>query len=255
MALTATAGPNPYGGTFVELFAAGGTGPYSWRAYPTGGDDYAVPATVNDPTGRVTVDGFAPLGRDILYRVTDSTGAAAEASATLTDPGVAVLSDATDPTRHVLVTVADQLPNEWEARSVWFDILDRRDPFVAVAPLRFRNGELVLLLSGTDARADLLALLAPGTPLVIRSACVSNVDDLVILPTRVREELVNETDKGGARLWTITYQAVTRDLGPYLPDPEWTWELVGMDSRLPSWTAFSATFATWSDAVANIRKP
>lgn len=255
MALTASAGPNPFGGTYVELFAAGGTGPFTWHAFPTGGDDYAVPATITDPTGRDTFDGFAPLGRDVLYRVTDSTGATAEASATLTDPGVGVLSDATDPTRVVLVPVVDQLPNEWQGRSVWFDVLDRRDPFVAVAPLRFRNGELVVHVSGLDARRALMDLLAPGTPLVIRSACVENVDDAVILVSSVRETLVVEADKGGPRLWTLTYQAVTRDLGPYMPDPAWTWELVSQDSRLPSWTAFVASFASWSDAAANIRKP
>jgi hypothetical protein len=255
MALVVTATPSPYGGLYMEMSVSGGTAPYTWRAFPTGTDPYTVPATVTNPSGNLTVDGYAPFGRDILYRATDSTGAVGEAVAALTDPPGGVLSDALDPNRAVVLPVLDQLPNQWEARSVWFDVLDRRDPFVAVAPLRFRNGELVVRVDGNDQRQSVIDLLAPGNPLVFRSPCVSALDDVVMLPTSVREALVVEADKSGPRTVTITYQAVTRELGPYLPDPTWTWELVGLDSRLPSWTAFVDTFATWSDAVANVRKP
>lgn len=252
MAVTANAGVSPYG-PHVELSASGGTGPFTWRAFPTGGTDYAVPAVVTDPTGRTTWDGYAPLGRDVLYRVTDSLGAVGEAQVTVPDPGGGVLSDATDPNRWIAVPVMDQLPNEWEGRSVWFDVLDRRDPFVAVAPLRLRNGELVVRVVGNDQRTRLMDLLAVGTPILVRSSCSAALDDVVMLPITVRESLIVETDKDGPREVRIQYQAVTRDLGPYMPDPSWTWDDVAADPRLPSWDAFVATFATWDDAAGNIR--
>lgn len=255
MAITVNAAASPYGGTYVELTATGGTAPYTWRAFPTGGEDYTVPATMAVPDGRATVDGYAPFGRAILYRATDSTGAAGEAMVTLPDPPGPVLSDALDPNRFVRVPVIDQLPNAWDARSVWFDVLDRRDPFVAVAPLRFRNGELVVRVAGNDERTELMALLATGSPLVLRSPCSDALDDVVMLPSQVREALALTDDKTGPRTVTITYQAVTRDLGPYLPDPEWTWTDVLADDRLASWNVVRATFSTWDDMVSNVRKP
>jgi hypothetical protein len=255
MAVIVSAGPNPYGGTFVELFASGGTAPYVWRAFPTGADDYVVPPTTSQPNGSATFDGYAPLGRPILYRATDSTGATGEAVTELVDPGSALLSDALDPNRVAAVTVVDQLPNAWQGRSVWFDILDRRDPFVAVAPLRLRDGTITLRVSGVDERRALLALLETGNPLVLRSACTEAVDDVVLLPMSVDESLVLDDDKSGPRDVAITYQAVTRDLGPYYPDPEWRWADVVADPRHPSWTALVASYASWADVVANVRKP
>jgi hypothetical protein len=255
MPLTATAGISAYA-HYVELFADGGTAPYTWEAFPTGADPYTVPATTSDPTGRVTVDGYAPLGRDVLYRVTDATGATAEPPImNVPDPGAPVLSHATDPTRWQLVAVADQLPNEWAARSVWFDVLDRRDPFVATAPLRLRNGDVVLYLPDLAARGPLLDLLADGVPLLLRSPCTAAVDDVVMLVTGVREELAVPDRKAGARLVTLTYQAVTRDLGPYLPDPTWTWADLVADTRLPTWAQVPPSFATWADVVSNVRAP
>ncbi len=253
--INVTAVPSPYGATFVELAASGGTAPYSWQAFPTGADPYTVPATVTNPNGNLTVDGYAPLARDILYRATDKVGQSGEAVTSLPDPGAAILSDALDPTRHLLVTVVDQLPNRWQGRSVWFDILDRRDPFVAVAPLRFRDGSLILRVAGNDDRRALLDLLATGSPLLLRSACLDNVDDVVALPLDVDESLIDSDDKGGPRLFTIAYQSVTRDLGPYMPDPSFVWSDVVADPRNASWSALVRGYATWSDVVSNIRQP
>jgi hypothetical protein len=256
VALSATVVPDPAAGLFFVLTAAGGTAPYRWQAFPNGGDAYTVPATVSDPTGRVTLDGFAPFGREVTYRVTDSTGDDVEVQATLPDPPSAVLSDAADPNRAEFVTVLDQLPNTWAARSVWFDVLDRRDPFVAAAPMRYRDGTIVLRVTGgTDDRRALLGMLTPGTPLVLRSPCHEAVDDVVILVTEVTEELSLESAKTGPRAWRLTYQAVTRDIGPYLPDPTWTWADLVADPRNPSWAAVVAGYATWADVTADVRGP
>lgn len=255
MALTATATPDPVDGFYVVLSASGGTAPITWVAYPNGADSYTVPRSSTDATGRRTVDGTAPFGREVTYQARDAVGATVDVQVTLDDPPSAVLSDAVDPNLSLMVTVVDQLPNAWAARSVWFDVLDRRDPFVAVAPLRFRDGTITLRVDSSDDRRALLDLLTPGTPLVLRSPCHDNVDDVVLLPTQVGEELTDAGSKGMPRLWSITYQAVTRDLGPYLPDPTWTWQDVPADPRNGTWTQVVASYATWDDLLGNVRLP
>lgn len=256
MPITVTAHPS-VDGAYTVLEATGGVAPYTWTAFPAGRDSYTVPALSSVPSGQTTYDGMAPFGVAVVYQVRDSTPQSEDSAPhTLPDLAGAVLSDALDPTRWVLLPLVDQLPNEWQPRSVWFDVLDRRDPFVATAPMRLRNGQLVLRTDDQAQRVALLALLADGAPLVLRTACADAVDDVVLLPVEsVREDLVMAEDKGGPRLFTITYQAVTRELGPYLPDPSWTWTDVVADPRDPTWTAVVAGFATWSDLVSNIRKP
>lgn len=255
MPITATAAPSA-DGTYVILTASGGVAPYVWTAYPTGLDAYPVPASDAYPDGGTTFDGLLPFGRSVLYQVRDATSVIDDTPPiTLPAPERSVLSDALDPTRNLPVTVNDQLPNEWEARSVWFDVIDRRDPFVAVAPLRLRSGPLSIRTETTDERLALLALLAPGTPLILRSPCGDAIDDVVILPGRVREELVLLENKTGPRTFTIEYQAVTRELGPYVSDPLWSWSLLVADSRNPSWSVVESSFASWDDVVSNVRRP
>jgi hypothetical protein len=255
MPLTATATPDAVLGTYMVLRATGGTAPYSWTAYPNGGTAYTVPRTVADPTGATTVDGLAPLGREVTYQVRDSAGASFDVTAQLPDAPSAVLSDALNPDRALFVTVLDQLPNEWAARSVWFDVLDRRDPFVALAPMRFRNGTIVVRTVTADERRDLFDMLTPGGPLVLRSPCAAAVDDLTILVNQVSEELTVESAKTGPRSWSLTYQAVSSELGPYLPDPDWDWDGVVSDPRNPSWDVVAASFTSWDDLVTTTRKP
>jgi hypothetical protein len=253
--LTATATPDDVLATYMVLRASGGTAPYSWTAFPNGGTPYTVPRTVADPTGAATVDGLAPLGREVTYQVRDSAGASLDVTTSLPEPPSAVLSDALDPARVLFVTVVDQLPNEWAARSVWFDVLDRRDPFVAVAPMRFRNGTIVLRTVTADDRRDLFDLLTTGRPLVLRSPCAAAVDDLTILVNQVTEELASDSMKAGPRSWSLTYQAVSNELGPYLPDPDWDWSAVVADPRNTSWSQVAVSFASWDDLVTNTRKP
>lgn len=255
MPITATATASP-DGTYVILTASGGVAPYVWTAYPTGLPAYPVPAADAYPDGSTTFDGFLPFGRSVLYQVRDATSAVDDTPPiTLPDPERSVLSDALDPTRSLAVTVVDQLPNEWQGRSVWFDVIDRRDPFVATAPMRLRGGTLALRTETADERLSLLALLADGSPLILRSPCHDAVDDVVMLADRVTESLIVESDKTGPRRFDVAYQAVTRELGPYVADPLWDWALLVADTRNPSWSVVGASFASWDDVVSNVRRP
>jgi hypothetical protein len=241
VSLTVTAAPDDVTGS-VRLVVDGGTAPYVVDASP-GGDrpDYRVRTTWSTvsgvPTARVGVDGDLPLNTPTVYVATDSLGAQAQTPAVSVHSSVPLLSDATDPGRVLPVVVVSQKPNGWEARSVWWDILGSREPFVSIAPMRLRSGPLVLRTEDRAHRAAMLTLLAPGNPLVLRAPCGDAVDDLVLLVETVDESLVLDDAPAGATLWTLDYQAVSRDLGPYSVDP----------SR--SYAAVVAAFPTYGDVL------
>lgn len=242
MSLTVTATPDNGTGS-VRLLIDGGTPPYVVDASP-GGDrpDYRIRSVyanvAGQPAARAAVDGDLPLNTPTVYVATDATGAQALTPAVQVDSDVTLLSDATDPGRVVPVTVVSQKPNGWEARSVWWDVLGQREPFVSVAPLRLRSGPLVLRADTRRQRAALINLLSPGNPLVLRSPCPDAVDDLVLLATSVDESLVLEALPAGPSHFTLDYQAVSRDLGPYAVDP----------SR--SYAAVKAAWGTYGDVLA-----
>ena len=243
-------------GTYARLEAVGGTAPFTWTAYPAGQDAYQVPLTAADASGRVTLDGLVPFGVKTVWQVRDSTGATFDSDAHTVPghfSGYPVLADATDPSVYVAAVVVDQLANEWDGRSVWFDILDRRDPFVALAPLRLRNGTLTLYRRGSQDRRALLSLLSTGHPLTFRTTCPDTLDDVVALVSHVTEELADDTAKAGGRLFHLDYQAVTRDLGPYAADPDRTWSDAAADAASPTWAAVVAGFATWQTYTAGVR--
>ena len=220
----------------VRLLVDGGTPPYVVDASP-GGDrpDYRVRtvyATVaGSPNARVGVDGDAPLNVPVVYVATDAGGAQAQTAAPVTVvSSSAILSDATDPGRALAVTVRSQKPNTWEARSVWWDVLGASAPFASIAPMRYRNGPLVLRVPNPDGRASMVNLLRPGSPLVLRSVTPRTVDDLTILVESVEEALTLVEDPSGPVEFTLQYQAISTELGPTVTDPGRSYATVKAES-------------------------
>lgn len=208
----------------VRLTITGGTPEYVVQAAP-GGDrlPYTVRSTYSplsgDPTGRVAVDGDAPLNTPVQYVVTDKAGDQAQTAVVTVASDLPVLADAMDPSRAMAVLVVSQPPNTWEARSVWWDVLGQREPFVSVAPLRLRSGDVVFRVASLAERTQLVSIMASGHPLVLRSTCPDAVDDVIMLPATVEDALVMDDAPGGPRNVTVSYQAVARELGPYVLDP------------------------------------
>lgn len=219
----------------VRLSIAGGTPEYVVDAAPAG-DRAAyrvrsVYSTVpGDASARVALDGDVPLNVPTQWVVTDRTGAQASSAVLAVASDTPILADALDPSNAVPVVVVSQPPNEWAARSVWWDVLGQREPFASIAPMRLRNGELVLRVDGSVQRAALMAVMQAGHPVVLRSTCPDAVDDLTLLPETVREQLLLDDAPTGPRHVAITYQAVTRELGPYAVDPGRTYEALPVEA-------------------------
>ena len=254
MALTITPTPDPYS-YVVRLYVAGGTPPYTVTAQPSGGRPaYTVrsPQTpvTGDATARNMVDGQAPLGLDVstVYRVTDSAGVTgADSTAASVPASNPVLSDALDPNKFLALVVVSQKPNRWAPRSVWFDVLGRRDPTVAIGPMRLRDGQLVLRLPASVNRRQMIDLLTPGDPMLLRTPCPSTVDDVTFLVTDLNEALVTD-DPAGPTLFELTYQGVTGDLGPFTGDPSRTYATV-----LAAWSSYDQlppAYATYGDLTS-----
>lgn len=252
MALTITADVDPVS-LAVRLHITGGAPEYVVTAAP-GGDRaaYTVRTTytpVNgDPSGRVGLDGDAPLNVPTQYVVTDVAGVQAVSNTVEPQSAFPILSDALNPYEFLAVQVVSQPPNTWEARSVWWDVLGQRAPFVSVAPMRLRNGELVLLTESRGERASMLSLFQRGNPLRLRSVCPPAVDDVLFIPESVTDELAMDTHPAGPRLWRIRYQAVSQELGPYVVDPGRTYaslppESPDYDGLLPLYVDYRALLA------------
>lgn len=229
----------------VSVLVSGGTPPYSLIASPVGAADYQVRGTWSGAGSSLTlVDGDVRLNVATQYSATDAAAGSASASPVTVTSTTDVLSDALDYTLNQAVAVVSQPPNEWEARSRFWDVLGREDPAVSAAPMRLRSGDLVLRVETAD-RAAMESLLLAGNPLLLRSVYPDAVDDVVLLVTRLRDALVLADVPDGARLFTLTYQAVSRKLGAYIPDSTRTYTTLLADAS--DYTNVLVRFATYDD--------
>lgn len=201
----------------ISLLVAGGTPPYNLTAYPTGLSPYTVRGAWTGTSPNLTkVDAEVRLNVATAYTATDAAAGTASTSGLTVAATSSILSDALDYTQALDVLVVSQPPNRWQARTVTWDVIGRQDPFVTAGPLRMREGELVLRVDSTT-RLTLQALLASGNPVLLRSVTPLAVDDVIMAVLDVREDLIVVDNPTGDRHLALTYQAVTRDLGVYVP--------------------------------------
>lgn len=236
----------------VRFDVTGGAGPFILTAYPTGSPSYVVRTMWTlDANVWHAIDGDIPIDVPTSYTVTDTaTGATAATGAVTVSSASPVLSDALDPTRTVRIPVVSQTPDEWQARSVWWDVLGTRAPFVSVAPLRYRNGDLVLYVADRTERDAALAVLTSGSPFVLRTPCRDRVDDIIGLPERVSADTVVNGEESGPFTVTITYQAVARELGPYVGQGGRTYAVALAESA--TYDVVLSTFASFRDWLAGV---
>lgn len=245
LTITATARPAVFA---VDLTITGAAGAaFTIEAVPSGRAPYTVRA-IGDPTADPALvrDHEPPFGVPIRYTVTTDTETATYLLADGVDARGCVLSSTMRPASALPVVLLADRPHEWETRSAWFDVIGRRDPLVSVDGMRYRAGDWQLYARGTDARAQLIALLSTGEPLLLRASAPELVDDAIALPMRVTEE--PHVDESGGRVFTVRYQAVTRTLGPYVGLGDWTYADVPLAAA--TYSILLDRFATYGELYA-----
>lgn len=229
----------------VSVQVSGGTPPYALTATPVGAPEYQVRGTWSGAGSTLTlVDGDVRLNVAVQYSATDAAAGSASASPVTLTSTTDVLSDALDYTQVRPVVVVSQPPNVWEARSRFWDVIGREDPAVSAAPMRLRAGDLVLRVAPAD-RAGMEQLLLSGNPLLLRSVYPDAVDDVVLLVTRLTDALAMTDNPSGPRHFTLSYQAVSRKLGAYIPDSTRTYTTLLADAA--TFTDVLVKFATYDD--------
>lgn len=171
-----------------------------------------------NPTISTHTDSDVHLNLPVYYDIWDATNTKVTLGPVVVASDTSILTDALYPGAGMRVNVISQKPNTWEARSQWFDILGRQDPLPVIGPLRYRSGTIRLRAVDAEDRAGILDMMASGRPLLLRMAVHDNAaDDVFMLPTRITEDPVLDTYHAGPSVFSVDYQAVTRDIGP-----EWT---------------------------------
>jgi hypothetical protein len=232
----------------VAVDVSGGTPPYAARAYPTGGSSYPLLGEwIGTGSDLSIYDGRARIGVPTTYTVEDDA-AAEVTSAEVTVGGGAVLTSALDPYTAVPVVVQRDHENEREARGVIYDVIERESPAVAIAPMRFPSGDLVLRVPQED-RAALDDLIRSGEPLSLRTPHPESSDDKTFMVLRFAQRAALDDLPKGYREVTLSYQVIEDDLGPFYTGADNTWTAV--QGAHATWTDVLVTYATWADVRRN----
>jgi hypothetical protein len=246
MALTITATPDRAAFAMALVVAGAGGAPVTITAEPNGRAPYTVRPIGNSVADPFTVrDHEAPFGIEIRYTATLGATSATVLAAPLEVAGC-VLSDTLRPSSGIGVRLLADHPHDWEARSAWFDVIDRPDPLVTVSPMRYRSGEWQIYARGNSERAALLGVITPGSPVLLRSGVPAAIDDAYALPLSVSES--PHLDARGGRVFTVRYQAVTRTLGPYVGRGDWTY--ANLAAYVATYADLLPAFATYRDLYA-----
>jgi hypothetical protein len=224
---------------WTVLLTADAPGPGTWTR--VAGD--AAEVVVGDT--QTAEDRWAPIGVPLVYSW------ATQAGVETTDPVTVesdrpVLSPAERPGASAQVVAVSQQPVRWEGRSVAHEVLSRPDPVVTIAPPTYHSATLRLHTAGREGTDHVLALLATGGPLILRTPCADAVRDCTLLPLRWTEDLVSASKPAGPRWLDIEYQAVTTDPMVYGGLPDWSWEEMAATPELSNYDDVSAMFHTWA---------
>lgn len=214
----------------------------SWRATATTPEGSYV-LRGQPTTGLVWVDAQAPLSdpaagisRPITYDVTAFTPTGAvhvtDVSGPVVYPG-ARLTDSERPGVGMDVVVESMTPAEWQPRSLFYDVIGRADPVVAIQNARLRQGTVTFLTDDQADRQALLELVRGGAPLLLRTTNPDRAPDTMFVPTRAAAE--ERIDLTARRRWTLEYQSIALDQGAYTPPPVRTYATALADPRFPSY--------------------
>lgn len=248
MTITATLTADSAGRAIIT--ATGGTLPYRVYGYTTSNRWLVRAVPIVTGSSSKHVDSDAHLNSPLYYDIYDATNTKLTVGPLVVASDTSILTDALYPGIGMRVNVISQKPNTWEAKSQWFDILGRRDPLPVIAPLRYRSGTIKLRAVDGEDRAGIVDMLSSGRPLLLRMAVHDMAaDDVFMLVTRVVEDPVLDTYHSGPAVFSIDYQAVTRDIGP-----EWTnaRTYATITTESATYAVFAAAWTSYQTAAGGV---
>ena len=216
MALTVAVAPVPAMWGF-RLTATGYTGVVSWYRV-AGGTDLHL------GDGPTVLDRGCPLNEPVTYFATDDL--ALEVADPVEMPADLPVLAQTMNSAARPVHVQSYRPYRGEGRSVWHPVIGRSDPFVSIFPATYPQGELVLRAADNTERTELIRLMQPGDPLLIRTTCPERLDTFTFLMLGWEDPYTSDEAQGGPSLIRVQYQRVTEVGSAWTPSPDWTYQEV-----------------------------
>jgi len=201
----------------VRLTATGYTGTVDW--YRSGGA-----TDLHLGTGPILTDRAIPLNEPVIYYATDDTDLTV-ADAVQIDTPNPILANTTSSNALQVVAVSYR-PYQGQGASVWHPVLGRPDPYVTIHPATYPAGELVLRVADNAQRIELIRMLQPGDPLLLRSTCPERLDTFTFLMTSWSDPFTQDQAKEGPAYLRIQYQRVTEVQPAWQPPPDRTYQTV-----------------------------
>jgi hypothetical protein len=244
MALTITATwlPDVHG---YKLTATGGTGVPTWYRSCYWPDGRFRNAGIG--TGLPAYDTNVPIdGPTVVYTAIDG---ALTGEKTVKPPTHALpvlgLFDRTDmPAAEVVVESFRE--QSVTARTVYYDILDRNEPFIQTMRPAARTGSMTLHVAHPGGAFPnptidrLRKMLRTGERMTLRTTCNDRVEDLLFIFERWTEMQVGSGNHHGPdRKIEIEWRAVDA-----------MWDTLAVAGRV--WAMVPGEFATWTDVVAQV---
>ena len=223
------------------------TGEVTWYRSVTWDDGRASNVLLGG--GATRTDLTVPLdGGTVTYTAADDAGVEVTPGMVPPQPATPVLGLPHDPyTTAVEVVVETMREQITQGRTVFYDILDRNEPYMEPLPPVDRSGVMVLRLEhpGGGFPGPTLAALRriqrTGQPLMLRTTCNERVEDLSFAWMEWTETAFGfGNEHGPDRKASITWRAV---------DPLWGEEVV-LVGRV--WAQVPVEFPTWGDVVAGV---
>lgn len=190
-------------------------------------------------TSPLIVDDYeAPFGVPLTYRI------AATAEDTVLPVTVPWLGHPTRPALSMRLDSATDDPHSYTAPGTVHRVFGSEWPVVTYSARNQHEGTLTVWAQWHD-RHRLANLLAPGSPLLLRTPATDAVDDMWLWPGQVEREVVGRHDTPAYLRWKMKYQRVSVPAGHVTHDPSNSWDALVVDH--PTWDELAAAHPTWDD--------
>lgn len=230
----------------INLTVTGAVGAITVTRYVQGVSPTGQAVRGSFANDRVVPDRDAPLNTDLVYIASDSTGQSPQIPARL-DGGDAVLNVMSDPTLTAVVTVLADVDQRYTGRTTAHPILGTNAVLATVEKPSYRAGMYRFLVPTVDEWQTLLAIIATGAVMLLRSPCQTEYADTSFIMTDTLKTLPWNRAAPRHRIVEMSYQSTSPDTARPR-DYAWAWGDV--PGRFASWGDVPLAVATWGDLAS-----